>query len=60
MKIHLASDLHFEINNMPTINFKGPIGADILILAGDIFCTRHHYLRRTDAESRSQKRTLQK
>lgn len=50
--IHFASDLHFEINGwIPSVD-RLP-GGDVLVLAGDIHCSRFFREKRTDAEARS-------
>jgi Icc-related predicted phosphoesterase len=57
MKIHYASDLHFELNTEihPSL-FK--IEGDVLVLGGDITCARFLQSHRSDAEARSHVRFM--
>lgn len=61
MRICLVSDLHLEFGNYPfAASKKLGDGGDVLIIAGDLTCSRYFNLKRTDSDARSQRKRLDK
>lgn len=54
MRIHFMSDLHLEFGALQKPLPRG----DVLVLAGDIFTTKHFAVHRTDAAARSVQKAL--